>query len=370
VSASASRAAARAAGARLRRSTAHARILRLLLASAVAAALQGCAEPKVELLPVPVPAETSAFEPSVRNKLAQARADLDRVAASKPSNKELGKAYGELAMTYHAQDLVKPAEAAYENARKLDPREIRWPYLEGHMYNDSSHVPEAKRAFEAALAIDGSNLPALISLGQVYMQSGELDKAQQLFEKASSSKEGRAAALTGLAKVAMIRRDYKEAIRQFEEVLALSPSATQLRQPLAVAYQGIGDRVKAEENVARYDSTGVEPNVADAAADALAAKVVASRVLLRRGQRDGKVGRFDLAEVAFRAAVAADPTNAEALANLGISLANLGRVEEAQTALVESLRMDGDNAVAHMSLGVVYDRQGMDEPATNTTKRR
>jgi len=42
----------------------------------------------------------------------------------------------------------------------------------------------------------------------------------------------------------------------------------------------------------------------------------------------GKAGRFDLAELEFRAAVEADPTNADAIANLGISLANLGRVDE------------------------------------------
>ena len=337
-------------------------IQHLLGAIALAAAIAGCADPKVELVPVPVP-DTSAFEPSVRTKLAQARADLDRVAATHPSNQDLGRAYGELAMTYHAQDLVKPAEAAYDNARRLAPRDLRWAYLEGHMYNDASRPPEAMRAFEAALAIDGTDLPTLISLGQVYLQNGDLDHAQQMFEKALPNKEGRAAAETGLAKVAMTRHDYKAAIQHFEEAIKLWPSATNLYHPLAAAYRAVGDRAKAEESIARYDVRGAEPSIEDAAADALAAKVVASRVLLRRGQRDGKAGRFDLAEVAFRAAFAADPTNAEALANLGISLANLGRTDEAQKALVEALRMDENFAVAQMSLGVILDRQGLDQAA-------
>src|SRR5439155_6158121 len=100
---------------------------------------------------------------------AQARTDLDRFAATHPSNRDLGNAYGELAMVYHAQDLVQPAQAAYDNARRLAPREVRWPYLQGHMYNDASRVPEAIGAFEAALAIDGNDLPTLVSLGQVYL---------------------------------------------------------------------------------------------------------------------------------------------------------------------------------------------------------
>jgi Tfp pilus assembly protein PilF len=79
-----------------------------------------------------------------------------------------------------------------------------------------------------------------------------------------------------------------------------------------------------------------------------------------RGQRFGKAGRFDLAEPAFRAAVEADPGNADAIANLGISLANLGRLDEAQRRLAESLALDDSNALAHLSLGVVLDRQGQD----------
>jgi Tfp pilus assembly protein PilF len=86
-------------------------------------------------------------------------------------------------------------------------------------------------------------------------------------------------------------------------------------------------------------------------------------VLLRRGQRDGKAGRFDLAEKAFRRAVAADPDDAEAIANLGISLANLGRIDEAQQRLEEALGKDDSIVAAHLSLGVVYDRKGRDRSA-------
>jgi tetratricopeptide (TPR) repeat protein len=130
-----------------------------------------------------------------------------------------------------------------------------------------------------------------------------------------------------------------------------------------MAYQGIGDRAKAEENLRQFASDGGEPSVDDPIADALGDKVAASKVLLRRGQRAGKSGRFDLAERAFRAAVAADPTDAEAIANLGISLANLGRIDEAQERLRQALAMDDSITVAHLSLGVVHDRKGQDQAA-------
>jgi len=328
----------------------------------VAAFVAGCHAPGHELVPVPVP-DATGLEPSVRTALARARAQFDRIAQTNPEGAELGNAYGELAMTYQAQSLVPPAEAAYANARVLAPGDKRWPYLLGHLYNDASRVPEAITAFEAALSIDGHDSPTVFSLAEAYLQHGDLDKARTMYSKLEADADARAAALAGLGKVALARQQYRQAVDDLEQALRLSPASTRLRQPLAMAYQALGDRAKAEQNLRQYVVGGMEPGIVDPLAEALDAKVAASRVLVRRGQRFGKAGRFDLAEPAFRAAVQADPTNADAIANLGISLANLGRLDEAQRRLSESLSLDDSNALAHFSLGVVLDRQGLDQLA-------
>jgi tetratricopeptide (TPR) repeat protein len=331
---------------------------------AVAAALAGaCQPPQRQLVPIPA-VSVGDLEPSVRRALAQAQAQLDQIAARKPSAAELGRAYGELGMTYQAQSLVPPAQAAYTNARALAPGDKRWPYLLGHLYNDSSRVPEAIAAFEAALAIDGHDSPILLSLAEAYLAHGDFDKARTMYRRLESDRDARAAALAGLGKVALATHDYKEAVEDLEGALKLVPGATRLRQPLAMAYRELGDRARAEQNLRQFDVGGMEPGIVDPAADELDSKVAASRTLVRRGQRLGRAGRFDLAEPAFRAAVEADPTNADAIANLGISLANLGRLEEAQRRLQESLSLDDTSAVAHLSLGVVLDRQGQDEAAS------
>jgi len=328
----------------------------------VAALASGCPEAGRELRPLPV-VNTTDLEPSVRAALARAREQFDRVVERKPKASELADAYGELAMTYQAQSLVAPAEAAYANARALAPANKRWPYLQGHLYNDASRVPEAISAFEAALAIDGRDGPILLSLGEAYLQQGEFDKARAMYARLESHRDARAAALAGLGKVALARHEYKEAVGYLEEALKLSPGATRLRQPLAMAYRELGDRVSAEKNLRQFDAAGMDPGIADPLAEALDKKVAGSRTLLRRGQRLGRAGRFDLAEPEFRAAVQADPNNAEAVANLGITLANLGRLVEARQRLEQALSMDGTAALAHFSLGVVLDRQGQDQLA-------
>jgi len=338
------------------------RSLQLAVAWLVAALLAGCSNPGPELVPVPVP-DMTALEPSVRTAVAREHANVDRVTAGKPTNAELAAAYGELAMTYHAQRLVPAAEAAYTNARLLAPDDKRWHYLLGQLYNDSSRTEKALQAFEAALASDGKDVPILYSLGDAYLKHGDYGKAQTTYQKLESLPQARAAALTGLGKVALAQHQYKEAAQYLEAALNLEPGATRLRQPLAMAYQALGDRARAERNIAQYAPDGQEPEIPDPMADALASKIASSGALLRRGERAGKAGRLDLAEQAFRAAIAADPRNAEAAANLGITLANLGRLEEAQRSLEQSLALDDRSAIAHLSLGVVMDRQGNDQAA-------
>ncbi len=321
----------------------------------------GCDRP-LDLLPMPK-TDLSMVEPAVRNRIAAANAEFDASIKSKASSADLGRAYGELAMVYHAQDLTTPARVAYTNAHRLDPHDKRWPYLLAHLYADEGNVPEAIKYFEMVRDIDRTYVPAEIYVGQMYLLNGELDKARSIFEKARGDKDAGAAALAGLGKVALAGGQYKEAAARLEEALKLSPNASRLRQPLAMAYRGLGDTLKAKANLAHFATDGPEPGVSDPIVDAMSERVVVSRVLLRRGQRFGKEGRFDRAERAFRAAVASDPSNAEAIANLGVSLANLGRTDEAQKYLVESLHLDDSSAVAHFSLGVVYDREGEDASA-------
>ena len=340
----------------------HWSLIRLLISLCVIASVASCSEPARPLLPIPPP-NTADLEPSVRAAIARTQAQFDQIAGAKPDAAELANAYGELAMTYHAHGMVPSAEAAYLDARSLAPRDKRWPYLLGHLYNDAGRLPEAIPAFEAALKIDSSDAPTLLSLGEAYLQHGDFDKAETMYKRLESNPDARAAAMTGLGKLALAKHRYKEAVDYLEGALSLSPGSSRLRQPLATAYQALGETAKAQQNLRQYSVDGAEPEVADPLADALGAKVAASRVLLRRGQRFGKAGRFDLAEPAFRAAVEADPDNGEALANLGISLANLGRLDEAERSLRESLKKDDSLALAHFSLGVVLDRQGLDQTA-------
>jgi tetratricopeptide (TPR) repeat protein len=340
------------------------RVIRaLLMVGLGVATLTSCEERRPPVL-VPIPAiDMTPIEPGVRNAIEQARASVETLRRNNAANAPLAEAYGELAMRYHVHGLEASAEAAYKNARSLAPADKRWPYLLGHLYNDSARQSEAISNFEVALALDEHDAATLASLAEIYLRRGDLERAQALYQRLLGDKDLRAVALAGLGKVALARRDYKTAIARLEECLALSPSSTRLRTPLAAAYRGEGRPDKAEQVLHRFAAGGDEPNFFDPLANALDARVASSRGLLRRGERFAAGGRFDLAAQAFRAASLADPNDAEAFANLGVSLANLGQLDDAKGALRESLRLDDGSALAHLTLAVVLDREGSDAAA-------
>ena len=155
-------------------------------------------------------------------------------------------------MIYHAQDLTEPARVAYTNAHRLDPHDKKWPYLLAHLYADEGNISEAIKYFEMVRDIDRTYMPAEIYLGQMYLLNGELDKARSAFEPAKGDKDAEAAALAGLGKVALAGGHYDEAAARLEEALKLWPNASRLRQPLAMAYRGLGDTTKATANLAHF----------------------------------------------------------------------------------------------------------------------
>src|SRR5262249_52218411 len=177
------------------------------LALAAALSLAACDSAKRELRQVPVP-DTSTFEPGVRARLANARAEFEKELAGSNGDEQRGAAYGKLAMAYHAQSLNEPPAAAYVNAHALAPKDKRWPSLLGQLYADSSRMDEAIAAFEAALAIDPSDVAAQVFAGRAYLKQGMPDKARPHFERAKENPGARAAALAGLGKVALAQQRY------------------------------------------------------------------------------------------------------------------------------------------------------------------
>ena len=80
--------------------------------------------------------------------------------------------------------------------------------------------------------------------------------------------------------------------------------------------------------------------------------------LMRTGMEAALTGEIDEAAVAFRKAVEADPTDAEAWSSLGVVLVRAGDETRGVEAFRRALRAAPGHPEAHRNLAVVLDRQG------------
>jgi cytochrome c-type biogenesis protein CcmH/NrfG len=313
--------------------------------------------------------DRARLEPAIARRVEEAErkfAGIDKEHADKAL---MGRAYGELGMTYHAQALLEPAEAAYRNAMALDPSSARWPYFLAHVYRDGGKFAPAAEMFTRALERDPSNVAAAIYLGDVLRQQGQFAEARRRYESALSVEGAKAAALAGLGKVSLAERRFPDAVKELEESLRLWPTASQLHSPLASAYRGLQNEARAEAEMRLHNPNGLEPGIPDPWIGELRAMAAGARVHLARGAKAFSAGRLDLAERSYRDAVEADPENAEAHLNLGVVLAQTGRLADAQRSLAMANKLDAGSALAALSLAMVYDRQGVDALATEQYQR-
>jgi tetratricopeptide (TPR) repeat protein len=134
-----------------------------------------------------------------------------------------------------------------------------------------------------------------------------------------------------------------------EAALAAVPEANRLHVPLALAYRGLNDRARAEEQMARAGAVGLK--APDPLLDAIADLRVGERVALMRGRVAAQAGRSAEAAREFRKALAARPESVEARVDLGSVLALAGDRAGAIAQFRDALRLDPSNVTAHFNLG-------------------
>jgi predicted Zn-dependent protease len=86
-----------------------------------------------------------------------------------------------------------------------------------------------------------------------------LDEAEDFRLRARSVEPASPSVRAVLGEVALSRRDYRRAAELLEAALEALPAATRLHYPLALAYRGLGDEVRAREHLALRGVVGARP---------------------------------------------------------------------------------------------------------------
>ncbi len=319
--------------------------------------------------PVPLP-QLRSFDADVQQQLGDAHASLQ---ASIEAGTVTADEYGRLGMQFAGYGLVGEAEAAYLNARALAPAEFRWAYYLGVLYDTASRPEEAIPALERALQLGPDYVAGVARLGDLLAGQDRVEEATQRYRHALTLDPTCVPCLVGLGQMALLGRDYATAVTHLERALALAPGAATTRYPLALAYRGLGEDDKAQEQLdARAEATlniGLgrqidRPGVFDPLVLEMEATAVTGNVAIEaRGVTAAREGRWDQATAEFKKLVAADPENAVSRNLLALALLTTGDRQGARQQYEETIRLEPSHPRANLQLGLLLVDSGDEQEA-------
>jgi tetratricopeptide (TPR) repeat protein len=323
-----------------------------------------------ELRPVPLP-DLARSDASVQAQVREQHANVSRKQESGASNAELGPAYGELGMLFHAAEYFDAALPAYLNARDLTPDDPRWPYYLGHLYRRIGDTANATASFNRTVTLRPSDVPALVWLARGHLDQGAAVEAEPLLQKAQSLSPKSVAVVAALGQAALARGDAARAAPLLEEALTIDPRALSLHAPLASAYRGLGQIERADSHSRRWKEADVpleDPLMAD-----LGTTLRSAVSFETRGVRALDSGNWSAAETAFREGLtltrAETPIGRSLMHKLGLSLYLGGRLQDALSQFEQAIRLapaaghDEPASRAHYSLGIIMASGGRGDQA-------
>jgi tetratricopeptide (TPR) repeat protein len=291
-----------------------------------------------------------AYPPAAREAIARAH----ERAVDRPSDAD---ASGQLGRILHAWEQWTTAHESYARAAALAPRAFEWPYLEAIVLQRLARPMEAVTRLEAALAIRPDYLPARLKLAEALLDAGDLDRSAEAFARITDA-GAQPAVQFGAGRIAAARGDHARAIAHFERAIALYPEFGAAHYALALSCRAAGRRDDARAALERHAKYGARwPGVEDPIVAAVAALREDAAALLQRGVKHADAGDIEAAIDAHEAALAANPSLAQAHANL-ISLygrtRNWGKAEAHYRAVV---KLAVNVADAHYDYGVLLGLQ-------------
>lgn len=297
------------------------------------------------------PLAIDSFPPAARGAIAE----IHRKAAANPDRID---AVGPLVRTLHAWELWDAAHRTYEHAQRIDEKSFEWKYLDAVVLQRLARHADAATRLREALALSRGYLPARVKLPEALLESGQLAESQALFVALIDEPAARPAAEVGLGRIAAAEGRHEAAVLHLARAVALFPELGAAHYALALSYRALGRRDEARRALALHQQYGPRwPAVEDPILEGVTTLRDDARTLLQRGMKLADKGDLEGAIAAHEAALARDPSHAQAHANL-ISLYGRSRnwiKAEAHYRAVVDLGVNLDDA--HYDYGVLLGLQ-------------
>ena len=257
---------------------------------------------------------------------------LDKVAAlSDTSDDAVEVARGARAL--RALGRYHESNEAYRAATQAAPNNPEIQSAWGDLFREKYNRAEALKSYQMALRIDGRYVPALVGSARVLSDENP-PQAAQLAARALEVNPSSVEARVFLAEEAVDAGRRDQAKEHLQKALEVNPSSLEAHSLLAaIAY--VEDRTpEFDAEVAK--TLAIAPNYGE--------------VYRIAGEQAAHNYRFDEAVALTRRALALDPRNAGALADLGMHLLRTGDEPAARAAIEKSLDLDPFDDVVRNNL--------------------
>lgn len=265
---------------------------------------------------------------------------------------------GALARLLHAWELWESAHQAYTRAQALAPQAFEWPYLDAFVLQRLARHAEAAERLRRAVAADPTYLPARLKLAEALLDAGDLEESRHAFEPLLKEPAALPAAHVGLGRIAAAEGRHAEAIRHFEQAIALFPELGAAYYAVARSYRAMGREADAERAFQQHQRFGPRwPGIDDPVLGAVRALRDDARAILAKGIASAQAGDAAAAIAAHEAALQRDPSLVHVHANLLSLYGQAGNWAKAEEHYRAAIKAGFTPADLHYDYGVVLGLQ-------------
>ncbi len=163
---------------------------------------------------------------------------LRQATTLKPTGHEEEGWYRAWVSLGHVLEKSKPQEAieAFQNAAKLQPREIDPHIAAGLLFENEQQYPQAAAEYQKALAIDSKSVPAVVGLVNAYSKAGQMPQAETALRKLIAVEPNNATAHVQLGRVLAAQKKWDEATAELNKGLQLQPGDADVQHQLIGIY--------------------------------------------------------------------------------------------------------------------------------------
>ncbi len=247
--------------------------------------------------------------------------------------------------TYNRNNLWRDPVKLWEDTVKKSPMKAGPHNGLGATYMEAGLLEEAIAEFDKALKLNPKSVIARYNLGNIYRDTGLVDKAIDTYLKALTFKTDYSAQLyNNLGLAYKSKGNYKEAIKQFENAIAITPSYRSAYFNLANTYSDIG---KFKDAIGYYEK---------------ALKLRHNKALLpdiynNMGVAFSKMGNSGQAIETFEKAIGLFPSYMAYYANLGGEYMKVNNIDKAIDVFEKGIKVK-EEWYLYANLSLAYAQKG------------